>query len=65
MWQLIFAFCHRLIHQEEEEQKEQHAKRVPDGYGRSFGSWPWQKLDGVGTVDNRPSTDKDGGPKLL
>ena len=19
------------------------AKRVPDGHGRSFGSWPWQK----------------------
>ena len=40
MWQLVFALRHRLIHQQEEQQ---HAKRVPDGHGRSFGSWPWQK----------------------
>ena len=37
MWQLVFASRHRLIPQEED------AKRVPDGHGRSFGSWPWQK----------------------
>ena len=40
MWQLVFASRHRLIPQQEEEH---HAKRVPDGHGRSFGSWPWQK----------------------
>jgi hypothetical protein len=42
MWQLVFASRHRLIHQQQEEQEED-AKRVPDGHGRSFGSWPWQK----------------------
>ena len=41
MWQLVLASRHRLIHQEEQEED---AKRVPDGHGRSFGSWPWQKL---------------------
>ena len=41
MWQLVFASRHRLIPQQEEQQ--QHAKRVPDGHCRSFGSWPWQK----------------------
>ena len=39
MWQLVFASRHRLIPQQE----EQHAKRVSDGHGRSFGSWPGQK----------------------
>ena len=34
-WQLVFASCH--------QQQEEHAKRVPDGHGWSFGSWPWQK----------------------
>ena len=43
MWHLVFALRHRLIHQEQQEQ--QHAKRVPDGHGRSFGSWPWQKQE--------------------
>ena len=23
--------------------QEQQAKRVPDGHGRSYGSWPWQE----------------------
>ena len=40
-----FRFASPLDFQEqEEEQEEEHAKRVPDGHGRSFGSWPWQKL---------------------
>ena len=44
MWQLVFASRHRLIPQEQEqEQQQEDAKRVPDGHGRSFGSWPWQK----------------------
>ena len=25
------------------EQEQQEGKRVPDGHGQSFGSWPWQK----------------------
>ena len=41
------AACFRLVSplklQEEEEEEEEDAKRVPDGHGRSFGSWPWQK----------------------
>ena len=43
MWQLVFASRHRLIHQQEEEQG---AKNVPNGHGRSFGYWPWQKFNG-------------------
>ena len=39
MWQLVFALRHRLIPQQQEE----HAKRVSDGHGLSFGSGPWQK----------------------
>ena len=41
MWQIVFALRHRLIPQQEEED----AKRVPVGHARSFGSWPWQKLN--------------------
>ena len=40
MWQLVFTSRHCLIPQQE----EQDAKRVPDGHGQSFGSWPWQKV---------------------
>ena len=40
MWQLVLASRHRFIHQEEQEED---AERVPDGHGRSLGSWPWQK----------------------
>ena len=36
-----FALCHRLISQE--QQQQQKAKRVPDGHGQSYESWPWQK----------------------
>ena len=43
MWQLVFASRHRLIPQQQQEEQE-HDKRVPDGHGRSLGSWPWQKL---------------------
>ena len=42
MWQLVFASRHHLIPQQQEEE-QQDAKRVSDGYGRSFGSGPWQK----------------------
>ena len=36
------AACFRLV-SPLDFQKQEHAKRVPDGHGRSFGSWPWQK----------------------
>ena len=39
------AACFRLVSPLDfQEQEQEHAKRVPDGHGRSFGSWPWQKL---------------------
>ena len=38
MWQLAFASCHCL-----KSNKKRTIKRVPDGHGQSFGSWPWQK----------------------
>ena len=43
MWQLVFASCHRLISQQDKTRQQQQAKRVPDGHGGSYGSWPWQK----------------------
>ena len=36
------AACFRLVSGLKREQ-QQEKKRVTDGYGRSFGSWPWQK----------------------
>ena len=40
------AACLRLVSpleiQQQQEQQQQHEK-VPDGHGRSFGTWPWQK----------------------
>ena len=32
----------RLVSPLDSQQKE-HAKRVSDGIGQSFGSWPWHK----------------------
>ena len=40
------AACFRFVSPidfQQQEEEEEHAKRVPDGHGRSFGSWPWQK----------------------
>ena len=40
------AACFRLVSlldSQQQQQEEDHAKRVPDGHGRSFGSSPWQK----------------------
>ena len=54
MWQLVFASRHRLIHQ-------QDAKRVPDGHGRSFGSWPWQKPAEFQKEDISLGTGNGGG----
>ena len=34
--------CIRLV-SPLDSQQQQHGKRVPDGHGRSFGSWLWQK----------------------
>ena len=38
-----FCLVPPLEIQQEQEQQEQQ-ERVPDGHGRSFKSWPWQKL---------------------
>ena len=46
-WSKVYCPCGSLLlswslcdlHQQQEEQ----GKRVPDGHGWSFGSWPWQK----------------------
>ena len=40
------AACFRLVSlldSQQQQQEEDHAKRVPDGHGRSFGPLPWQK----------------------
>ena len=37
------AACFRLVSLLDFQEQQQHATRVPDGRGRSFGSWPWQK----------------------
>ena len=38
------AACVRLVSPLDfQQEQQQQAKRVPDGHGRSFGSWPWQK----------------------
>ena len=29
----------------QEEEQEEHTKRVPDSYGQLFGFWPWQKIN--------------------
>ena len=40
------AACFRLVSplDSQQHQQQEHAKRVPDGHGQSFGSWPWQKV---------------------
>ena len=37
------AACFCLMSPLHFQQEQQQAKRVPDGHGRSFGLWPWQK----------------------
>ena len=37
------AACFRLVSPLDFHQEEEDAKKVSDGHGRSFGSWPWQK----------------------
>ena len=49
MWWFVFASCHRLISQEEEEQGPE---KVPDGHGRFFEAWPWQKQKQWFFIDN-------------
>ena len=43
------AACFRLVSpldsQEQEQEEQEDAKRVPDCHDRSFGSWPWQKKE--------------------
>ena len=39
MWQLVFASCHLL------KSNKKSKKKVPEGHGRSFRSWPWQKYN--------------------
>ena len=56
--------CFRLLSPLFTEQQEEQEKG-PDGHGPSLGSWPWQKLERVGPVAYRPSTNKDGGLKQL
>ena len=33
-----------MISQEQQQEKQQQPKRVPDGHSQSYGSWPWQKF---------------------
>ena len=37
------AACFRLVSPLDFQEEQQDAKRVPDGHGRSFESWPLQK----------------------
>ena len=47
MYIVQVAACFRLVSPLDfQQQQEEDAKRVPDGHGQSFGSWPWQKLLG-------------------
>ena len=49
------AACFHLVSPLEIQQQEQQQKeRVPDGHGRSFGSWPWQKYGG--DISNNSNT---------
>ena len=41
MGQYVFASRHRLI---PNKKQQEDAKRVPDGHGRFYKTWPWEKI---------------------